>query len=763
MSTYLVKSLNLLTSIALLSACEFTRPVRMDLPRPLPEAQQASKLSAPQPDSQSVAPKHKSQTLTGLPEREWKPLSPEITANLKLPTKPVTINIDGMPLNDFIHLALAEILGLSFELDATLAKREDPITLHLTEPLKAPALLDMVEQALRAYDIFLAWSPEGLRVVPSSKADKNAPQVLSETAKMEMRRGRAMTVIPLHYATPEEAVFFASTFIGGAPVAQLTVNKRLNALIVIGMPDQIATYQEAIKLIDRPGFANKKLTLLRPVYWQAAPLAKLLTEFLHAQGVPVSKTGEEYGVHLLLVEPINAVVVVSPDPAWTGMINSWLESIDTVEAVGEESNTYVYFVKHSSAKGLGQVISGILGKQGSQDNRPDTSQSPMAGQFNGNNNDLGGTSNTTSKGMGSASSANLSASGSSNSKKDSVEVLEGNGLRVVVDNERNALIFVGPSRAYRSAYTLLQQLDRMPRQVLIEATVADISLDKSKQLGVEWQYQHVDAPDSGGVLGTLGRLGVASATGGLGYAFVNQAAGIQAKISALVKDGSAKILSSPRLLTKDNEMASIQVGSQIAVLQSSIGSAQSSISPGGQLNQLNSFTYVDTGVILKFTPTILDGGQIELKISQEVSEAGDSTNNTPPIFKRQVQTVLVSDSGQTVMIGGLITHNEALTETKVPYLGEIPLLGQLFRNETRTDRITEMVVLITPHIVTSTADATYLTAAFKKQLNWEEQQPQFLHVTPTQPLIPNSNERLPPVMPLPAFENKPLPTAKPRP
>ncbi|MEQ1527915.1 MAG: secretin N-terminal domain-containing protein [Methylococcales bacterium] len=713
MSTYLVKSLNLVASVALLTACDFIAPINMDLPNHLPEAPRAAAAAVtnPQAGEQVALSKRRSQPLSSLPEREWRVLTPELTEKLKLPQQPVTINIDAMPLNEFIHLALGEILGLTFEVDASIATRTDPVTIHVTEALKARALLDMVEQALRTLDVFLAWSPEGLRVLPISKATSSVPQVLSENAKMLLKLGRSMTVIPLHYASPQEALAFVRHFMDTGQVGDVSANMRLNALVVIGMPDRIAAYRQAIELVDRPSFANKKLTLIRPVYWQADLLAKVLTEFLQAQSVPVSKAGAEYGVHLLVVKPINAIVVVSPEQSWTNMVDNWLETLDTAEAAGEENNTYVYFVKHGNARGLGQALGGVLGEKNTESDKPDTSQSPMqSGQLSG-----GLTNSGNDNGELGMSTASAPTSKTDNSRKDSVDVVEGKGLRVIVDNERNALIFVGSSRAYRAAYNLLQQLDRVPRQILIEATVADISLSKTKELGVEWEYQH----DNGiGTLGTLGGLGLAAATGGLSYAYIDKLAGITAKISALIKDGSAKVLSSPRLQAKDNEEASIQVGTEVPVISSEISNTASGISPTGT-NLLRGYRYISTGVILKFTPTILEGGQVELKISQEVSEAGNSTTSTPPIFKRQVETVLVADSGQTVMIGGLITHNEGLDIQKVPILGDIPLLGQLFRTESRSDRVTEMVVLITPHVITSSADAAYLTDAFQKQLHWE--------------------------------------------
>ncbi len=732
MSTYLVKSLNLLVVIASLTACDFIKPISMDLPRHLPEAPQASRKSI---DAKAIhqQPRQKPhrQLMSSLTQQEIQLLTPEISEQIKLPQNPVTINIDAMPLKDFIHLALAEILDLTFEVDASVATRVDPVTIHVTKPLKSRDLLDMVDQTLRALDVFLAWSPEGLRVLPISKASSSVPQVLSENAKMLLKLGRSMTIIPLKYASPQEALAFVRHFMDTGQVGDVSANTRLNALVVIGMPDRIAAYQQAIELIDRPSFAKKKLTLLRPVYWLAEPLAKTLTELLQAQNIPVSKTGEEHGVHLIVVKPINAVVVVSPEQAWVSLIDNWLETLDNADAIGgEENNTYLYFVKHGNAQGLGQVLGGMLSDESiSRNDQPDTSESPLAaGEFSERSRgqssfDTDATNDRSSTRARNPASADYGITGtqskSKNRAKGSVSVVQGTDLRVIVDNERNALIFVGSSRAYQSAYNLLQQLDRMPRQILIEATVADISLDNLKQLGVEWQYKHDDG-DTSGVLGTLGGLALASASGGLSYALVNKSVGIEARVRALVQDGSAKILSSPRLLTKDNEQATIQVGTQVAVVGSDIGSVQASNDFSGNPNLLRSYKYVDTGVILKFTPTILDGGQVELELSQEVSEADtEKSASTPPIFKRLVETVMVADSGQTIMIGGLITHNEARNETKVPLLGDIPWLGHLFKYETRRDRVTEMVILITPHVINSSADAAYLTDAFQKQLHWE--------------------------------------------
>lgn len=661
----------------------------MQLPKTLPEYEDQKQVENSVPEESLKIPNvQKKQELAILTLDKLPPLTEQQTGLLSLPKEKMAINVDAMPLNEFIHMALGDVLGLSFEVDAQVSKKKDLVTLHISHPVDAKRLLGMVEQLLGAYDVFLAESPNGLSVMPFSKASKTVPTPISDQSKLLLHTGRVMTIIPLRYTKAGDAMIFVRHFLNTGQVANATIDTRLNALIIIGMPDKIATYKQAVALIDRPGFADKNMVLIRPVYWQAEELGKELKKLLSAQNIPIHENSSNFGVNILTIEQTNSLVIISTEKKWISLVNKWVETLDTVDAVGEENNNYIYFVKNSKAESLGNIISSVLG---------------------------GGSSSTqTEKEKDSGATGGGITKKSEKPKKSKKQPQsQSQDLRVVADNERNVLIFTGTARAYRRAYNLLQRLDVEPRQVLIEATVADISLDKSLKLGVDWEYQNTSGNNSH-LVGTLNGLGIAA--GGLSYVFLNTAAGVTARIRALAADGNAKILSSPRLLTKNNEQASIQVGTQVAVVGSEVSNVQAA--GGDNTNLLRSFTYVDTGVILTVTPTILDAGKVELKITQEVSEAGTSTNNTPPIFTRKVDTVLVAESGQTIMIGGLITHNESVQETKIPLLGDIPWLGHIFSNITRTNRITNMVVLITPHIVNSSAEATYLTDKFQQQMFW---------------------------------------------
>ena len=700
MYTYKIKPTSLALALSLLIGCSIKK-VSMDLPQPLSEFKNQQQVENKSPEGHIKPTQVPSQNLATLEIDRLPTFTKQQLTQFELPKEKISINVDAMPLNEFIHLALGDILGLSFEVDEQVSKKKVPVTLHVSKPIKAKRLLGMIEQLLGAYDVFLAESVNGLRVIPLSKAPETIPSLISEQDKILLHAGRIMTIIPLNYIKAQEAVVLARNFLKSGKTSMTYANRQLNAVIVIGFPERVAAYKQAIKLIDRSGFVDKKMMVIRPIYWQAEELGKELEKLLAAQNIPINKNNNNLGVNILIIEQNNSLVLVSTEKKWISLLQQWVEALDTVDAVGEENNSYIYFVRNSKAKSLGEVISSVLGGEKSTTSKTEDKEEKKGQEKNLVNN-------------------KAKVKQPKNIEKTGISSIQGIHLRVTIDEERNLLIFTGTARAYRGAYNLLKQLDREPRQVLIEATVADISIDDSLALGIDWAHQKTEGNNEH-LVGTFDGLkvaaeGIALAAGGLSYSFLNKAAGIVAQIRALAVEGNAKILSSPRLLTKDNEEASIQVGQQVSVVGSEVSNVQAG--GGNNANLLRSFNYVDTGVILTVKPTILDAGKVELAITQEVSKAGPSNNNTPTINTRKVKTVLVAESGQTIMIGGLITHDEVINETKVPLLGDIPWLGYLFSKVTRADRVTNMVILITPHVISTTGEAVYLTQKFQEEMLW---------------------------------------------
>lgn len=675
----------LLLSVSLLLSSCLNSP-NITLPAPLPEPARKQTASSDQPlQNEGVTKFSRTQRLAALSIDGWENEKDPRWQEMHLPDGVFDLNVETMPLKEFIHVALGDVLGLSFDVDAELAKREDPITLRISTPVTAPRLLAMVEQVMATYKTGLAWDDSGLHVLPASKLLKMPPSPVGSIHSLSGSQGRVMTIIPLHYSAPAEVLSFVRHFIQMGKSGDVQTLTRLNALLVTGKLSSIERFKSAVAMVDRPALAGQHLQLIRTIYWQPSDIVPLLKDALKLQGIAVAEAAGSPGVYVNSVEQLNAVMVAAPNKQTTSWIGAWVEQLDTPEVAGESLKTFVYRVKHSTAGELGGIISAVIG-----------------GALEG-----GGEDNT---GLGEQSKTG----GSTAAQKQSVSSEKGGGakLRIVIDEPHNSLVFVGSARAYRSAYQLLQQLDVPAKQVLLEVTIADVTLDASTQLGIEWGYRSYDSSGNLDKLAsTAGGLGLGS--GGLTLA-LQDAAEVQTEIHALAANGDAKILSSPKLLAVDNEEARIQVGTEIAVITSEIADSNSTADSG----VLRSFEYIDTGVILQFTPTVMANGVVRLDVYQEVSAPGASNNNTPPIAKRTVETTLVAESGQTIMLGGLITHNTTEQVNKVPFLGDIPWLGNAFKNTQTTDNSTEMIIMITPHVIESTLQAVELTESYRAQLDW---------------------------------------------
>jgi len=670
----------------------------MWLPSALPEPKRVSAINAA-PAAETRAAEH-TRIETIVPLSASNPQQ-QTSQGLPLPAGKLSLNADAMPLNRFIHLALVDVLKLSVDVDAAVANRTDPVTLHVSQPVSAERLLGMVEDSLSLFDVGLSRSGDVIRVLPVSKMDEAPPSIVSDRARMLVHMGRVIEFIQMRYAPPGEVMAIVRHFLGNSVAGNIITYSRFNAVLVIGKAASIARLRKAISMIDRPSLKGRFIRTIYPVYWQAKELSGVLEKMLGAQGIPMAQPAIRGGVKLIPVEEINAIIVVSPEKEWLGRLLAMVENLDKPKATGAGNKRFVYFVKNARAQDLGavimQVLSGKSGSVGREDKGSTASEQGDKGLIQ-----RGGKFSSS----GSVQSADVAGTGK---------------LAVITDQLRNVLIFVGSAEAYRNILPLLKTLDRPPRQVLLEATIVEVKLDDTTQFGVEAAVNNVDNSRSmTGLLSTIGGLGVGG--GGLTYTLINAAADVRIKINALATEGKAKVLASPTLLAMDNETAHMQIGDQIAVLSQEVGDARANNggSAGSSTGILRSFNYVDTGVILDVTPTINEGGVVRMKLHQEVSRPGASANNTPPISKRSVDTTLVAKSGQTVLIGGLISHTETTSRTKVPFLGDIPILGHLFSNDSIIKNNTELIVLITPHIINGSNDADFLRKAFQDKLGWQD-------------------------------------------
>ena len=267
-----------------------------------------------------------------------------------------------------------------------------------------------------------------------------------------------------------------------------------------------------------------------------------------------------------------------------------------------------------------------------------------------------------------------------------------------MDENTNTLIIYTTPYKYKEIEDLLKRLDVMPVQVLLEATVAEVTLTDSLQYGVEWFLKNTDSEQTS-TLWTLDGLDLGG--GGLTYNLINDNQKFQLFMSALAEEGLIKILSSPRLVVRDGKEASIFAGQEIPVITQEATTAE--IQSGGESGIVQNVDYRIAGISLRVIPSVHAQGVVTLEIYQEVSEQGTAgVAGSPIILNTNITTEVVAADGQTVLLGGLIKENVSLGAVKVPILGDIPLLGNLFKTTKNSTVRTEIVITITPSIIRNT-------------------------------------------------------------
>ena len=307
---------------------------------------------------------------------------------------------------------------------------------------------------------------------------------------------------------------------------------------------------------------------------------------------------------------------------------------------------------------------------------------------------------------------------------------------VVVDKATNTLLFRASGEEYTDIIRLLRDLDRAARQVLIEVTVAEVTLSDGMTTGVDWIFSRVNGSGrnvtaSGGNTAGVIPGNTLSTIAGLVVSQLDGSGNPRAVLNAIANDGRVSVLSNPRLLARNGETATIQVGDSIPVLTSQ--QTTSTSGPG----IISSIQYVETGTIMKIKPVIHSSDQVDMEITQEVSSPGaivPGGPGSPPISKRSLDTKLTLKHGTTYVLGGLISKRKEISGRGVPFLKDIPLLGRAFKTNVESETRTELVMMITPYIMNDDNDARAVTDAIRKQLGpWAQEQ---LPATATPAAVP---------------------------
>ena len=577
----------------------------------------------------------------------------------------ITLAFEQIPLPSFIQIVYGTILKRNVNVDPAVVARQDLVTIRTGAPQTATQAAEAARMLLKSYGIAVIDLDNIVRIVPDSAKTGYLP---------EIRRGRALPDTPL----PLRPIFqlvelqavrntdiasWIRTMFGDKVHLQEDPNR--NAVWLNGQSDDVTAALEAIHVLDQPLMKGRHSVRITPVFMSADELTKKLTEILQAEGYSAGSPGAiALPVTLVAIPAVNAIVAFAGNQAILDHVTSWAKELDKSGNKGIGRSLFSYQVLYTDAQALAATLEKILGGA--------------------------------AKPPGAAGAVAVALSS-----------------RVVVDQTSNTIIFQGSNEDYGQIKNLLEMLDRPSKEALIEVTVAEVALNNNTQLGVEWLISKAKVDGGSIVAGTLGGLGIGSS--GFNVRSINGAGNRQLLLNALASDNRATILSSPRVVARNGETATIQVGQEVPI----ITSQQTIPVTGSTGSVIQTVQYRSTGVILRVRPVIHSGNQVDLDISQEVSAAQTTTTgvNTSPTFgTRKIDTKLSLKEGATVLLGGLISSNGSQGNAGIPLLKDIPGLGQLFRTNSEISDRTELIILITPYIISNDGDAQAVTEAFKKQL-----------------------------------------------
>lgn len=639
-----------------------------------------------------ISPEVERQKITEITPLSYRGPSRAVPSAQKLPfskKRKVIVEVDEMPLPDFIHHVFSNLLGVNYVLDSRIKKSRTPITLDIHKKITEHHLFEIVKDVLSKNNISIYVKDKVFYIWSGAKTEEHVLGIGASEKDIPVTLGQIQQLIPVRYADVNNLRNLIPVIKGTYIIASTNEN----ILVVRGKREQVENVIRFVNMLDRPAMRGRFAGILRLKYWDPPDMANKLTEILTHEGIPVATGPGKKGLYISTLDRWGTILFFAPEKDWVERIKYWVNLLD-IPLDKDESRYFLYFPQNSKASELAESLEKILGIS-----KPDASIQGLPGKVPG-----------VGKEPGSKKEKEKKKEGISEELK-----IKEVGVRIAVDETRNALIMYTTPKKYKELESLINKLDLMPVQVLIEASIAEVTLTDALQYGLEW-YIKSTAGSQTSILRTLEGLGVGG--GGLSYAMVADTQKFQLLLNALSQEGMIKILSSPRITVRDGKSASIFVGTEVPVITSEATTAE--ITEEGTTGIIRSVQYRSTGISLNVTPSVHAKGVVTLEISQEVSEAQTNITSdisSPMILNRSLSTEVVAADGQTIIIGGLIKEKKSETTTKVPFLGDIPILGYLFKTKSESIDRTELVIMITPRIIRNTQEIDEMRESILKSFS----------------------------------------------
>ncbi|MFV7455689.1 type II secretion system secretin GspD [Stenotrophomonas maltophilia] len=634
-------------------------------------------------------------------------------------TGEATFNFEGESVHAVVKAILGDMLGQNYVIAPGV---QGTVTLATPKPVSPAQALNLLEMVLGWNNARMVYSGGRYNIVAADQA--LAGTVAPSTAPAASARGFEVRVIPLQFISATEMKKVLEPY--ARPNAIVNVDSGRNVITLGGTRAELENYMRTVEIFDVDWLSGMSVGVFPIQSGKAEQVAADLEKVFGEE----SKTPSAGMFRFLPLENANAVLVITPQVRYLDQIQQWLDRIDTA---GGSARLFSYELRYIKARDLAERLSEAFASSGNRGGSSPASLAPgaMPSQL-GSDGDRGMDSNNSSFGSTPGSGSSGGGNGSMNlpqrqSGNVSVSLeVEGDRVGVSAVEETNTLLVRSTPQAWRSIREVIEKLDVMPLQVHIEAQVAEVSLDGDLKYGVNWFFDNAVAGRA--LTGALGGVTLPAAAGGSWSSFAGAATGGEglgwaftghngaAVVSALDKVTDVRLLQTPSVFVRNNAEATLNVGDKVPINTTTVNT-------GIGTSSYSSVQYIDTGVILKVRPRVTRDGTVFLDIVQEVSSASNVPDNcnpterncNPRISTKKLSTEAAVQSGDTIMLAGLITDSGTDGSSGIPGLSRIPVVGALFGQKSRSSRRSEVIVLLTPSIVRNSLEARNLTDEYSQR------------------------------------------------
>lgn len=655
---------------------------------------------------------------------------------------PTAFNFEEAPVAEVVRTILGDVLKVDYVLHPPLNGVVTLATRSAVAPDQAAFLL---ESALQANGLTMVRDARGTYHVGKADALKGIGSAVRQVGGAPLPPGYGAIVVPLQFIGAAEMATILKPLM--QPEALVRVDTVRNLLVLAGNRaqaegwlDLIATFDvDLLKGMSVGVFPLKHATIkevelaLRLMSTGASNAAGSSAQAVQGgvggqapgaapAAVSLSDTNPLFGaLRIMPIERLNSILVVTPRASYLDEARRWIERLDQPNDNSAEPQLFIYQVKNVNARHLATVLGGIFGDARSQSGMAATngvapgltstsantmSQTGGAGLFGG----VAGGQTPSVRGGVLGGSSGSALGGITGGRSNQTGVAQApaaamlGSVRVMADELNNSVLVWGSRAEYNKIEATLKRLDLPPTQVMIEASIIEVTLSDDLQYGLQWEFN--DSRATTGYTG-IGRLSSNQAsatdflkpTSGFSYTLKNPAGNVRAILNALSAKTSVKVLASPSLMVLDNHTAGIVVGTQTPIQSGTTTNLEGTVST-------TNIQYKDTGVNLLVTPSVNSGNIVTMQVDQSVTDVGapDDVTKQRAFLQRQLSSKVAVRSGESIVMGGLIQERGTSSKSGVPILHTIPVLGNLFGNTTNEGARTELLVVITPRVVRSDID-----------------------------------------------------------